>query len=62
MRRKDEIYTDNDNNCNKTWLRTNLVVYCCMEELERFAKEQDKETDKTALLKDVDTYRKQLAR
>jgi len=33
-----------------------------MEELERFAKEQDKETDKTALLKDVDTYRKQLAR
>lgn len=31
-----------------------------LEELERFANEQDQETDRTALLKDVDSYRKQL--
>jgi len=33
-----------------------------MQELERFAKEQDQETDKIALMKDVDAYCKQLTR
>jgi len=32
-----------------------------LEELERFAKEQDRETNKVALLKEADQYRKQLA-
>ena len=33
-----------------------------MQELETLAHEQDKETDKVALLKDADNHRKQLAR
>jgi len=38
------------------------LVDCWVQELERFANEQDQETDRTALLKDVDSYRKQLTR
>jgi len=37
-------------------------ITCCLQELERFANEQDQETDRTALLKDVSAYRKQLTR
>ena len=39
-----------------------MDFFSVLEELEGLAYEQDKETDKVALLKDADNHRKQLSR
>ena len=47
-------------NLNRSIVVTIQEIKTKIEELERFANEQDKETVKICLLKDVDTHRKQL--
>ena len=49
-------------NYASTQLKFIFLLCFVVKELEKLAHEQDKETDKVALLKDADNQRKQLAR